>query len=353
MPYYNAPMSESRNAAPNRRRTSLAAVCGLALLAASSRGAAPLAGEGGGQPGGDRPPNIVIITADDLGWGDLGSYGHPNIRTPHLDRMAAEGQRWTSFYSQAPVCSPSRAALLTGRIHLRSGLFGRRQGVFFPDSHAGLPAEEITLAEALRDAGYATGIVGKWHLGHRPEYLPTRHGFDSWLGIPYSNDMDWQVPSGPERRAAMFDPRTDYWHVPLRRDETVIERPADQHTVTRRYAEEAVSFIESHRDRPFFLYLPHTMPHMPLFRSEDFRGRSSAGVYGDVVEEIDRAVGQVLETLERLDLAERTLVVFTSDNGPWISYRTHGGRPDPSGTARGRPSRAACACPACSGGRGR
>ena len=329
MPYYNAPMPESRNGAPNRRRTSLAAVCGLALLAAAGRGAAPLAVEAASQPGGDRPPNIVIITADDLGWGDLGSYGHPNIRTPHLDRMAAEGQRWTSFYSQAPVCSPSRAALLTGRIHLRSGLFGRRQGVFFPDSRGGLPADEITLAEALRDAGYATGIVGKWHLGHLPEYLPTRHGFDSWLGIPYSNDMDWQVPSGPDRRAAMFDPRVDYWHVPLMRDEAVVERPADQHTVTRRYAEEAVSFIEAHRDGPFFLYLPHTMPHMPLFRSEGFRDRSTAGVYGDVIEEIDWAVGQVLETLDRLELAERTLVVFTSDNGPWLSYETHGGSAGP------------------------
>ena len=316
MPYYNAPMPESRNGAPNRRRTSLAAVCGLALLAASSHGAVFFSVEAAGQPDGDRPPNIVIITADDLGWGDLGSYGHPNIRTPHLDRMAAEGQRWTSFYSQAPVCSPSRAALLTGRIHLRSGLFGRRQGVFFPDSRGGLPADEITLAEALRDAGYATGIVGKWHLGHLPEHLPTRHGFDSWLGIPYSNDMDWQVPSGPDRRAAMFDPRVDYWHVPLMRDEAVVERPADQHTVTRRYAEEAVSFIEAHRDGPFFLYLPHTMPHMPLFRSEGFRDRSTAGVYGDVIEEIDWAVGQVLETLDRLELAERTLVVFHERQRP-------------------------------------
>ena len=320
MPYYNAPMSESRKAA---------AVCVLALLAAAGRGAAPAAGESAPRQGGDPPPNIVIITADDLGYGDLGSYGHPNIRTPHLDRMAAQGQRWTSFYSQAPVCSPSRAALLTGRIHLRSGMYGRRQGVFFPDSRAGLPAEEITLAEALRDAGYATGIVGKWHLGHRPEHLPTRHGFDSWFGIPYSNDMDWQAPAGVEQRAAMFDPRTDYWAVPLMRDETEIERPADQRTLTRRYAAEAVSFIEAHRGRPFFLYLPHTMPHMPLFRSEDFRGRSGAGVYGDVIEEIDWAVGQVLEALERLDLAERTLVVFTSDNGPWISYRTHGGSAGP------------------------
>ncbi|MEE2637069.1 MAG: sulfatase [Acidobacteriota bacterium] len=274
---------------------------------------------------GDRPPNIVIITTDDLGYGDLGSYGHPNIRTPNLDRMASEGQRWTSFYAQAPVCSPSRAALLTGRVHLRSGLFGRRQGVFFPDSRAGLPAEEVTLAEALRTVGYATGIVGKWHLGHLPPYLPTRHGFDSWFGIPYSNDMDWSLPDGLENRAAYFEPSTAYWQVPLMRNEGEIERPADQSTVTRRYAEEAVSFIETHQEDPFFLYLPHTMPHMPLFRSAAFEGHSTAGVYGDVIEEIDWAVGEVLGTLERLDLAKQTLVVFTSDNGPWISYETHAG----------------------------
>ena len=277
----------------------------------------------------DRPPNIIVITADDLGYGDLGSYGHPNIRTPHLDGMADEGQRWTSFYAQAPVCSPSRAALLTGRVHLRSGMYGRRAAVLFPDSLAGLPEDEITLAEALRDLGYATGIVGKWHLGHRPEYLPTRHGFDSWLGIPYSNDMDRVLPDGLESRTAMFNPRSDYWHVPLMRDDTEIERPANQHTITRRYAEEAVAFIESHQDHPFFLYLPHTMPHMPLFRSQDFMGRSTAGVYGDVIEEIDWAIGQVLDTLDRLNLATQTLVVFTSDNGPWISFQTHGGSAGP------------------------
>jgi len=276
-----------------------------------------------------RQPNIVIITADDLGYGDLGSYGHPNIRTPHLDRMADEGQRWTSFYAQAPVCSPSRAALLTGRVHLRSGMFGRRQGVFFPDSRAGLPADEVTLAEALREVGYATGIVGKWHLGHLPEYLPTRHGFDSWFGIPYSNDMDWNLPDGMANRTAYFDPEIDYWQVPLMRDESEIERPADQRTVTRRYAEDAVTFIETHQDRPFFLYLPHTMPHMPLFRSPDYEGYSPAGVYGDVIEEIDAAVGQVLDTLDRLALTQNTLVVFTSDNGPWTSYNTHGGSAGP------------------------
>jgi arylsulfatase A-like enzyme len=276
-----------------------------------------------------RQPNIIIITADDLGYGDLGSYGHPNIRTPHLDRMADEGQRWTSFYAQAPVCSPSRAALLTGRVHLRSGMFGRRQGVFFPDSRAGLPADEVTLAEALREVGYATGIVGKWHLGHLPEYLPTRHGFDSWFGIPYSNDMDWNLPDGMANRTAYFDPEIDYWQVPLMRDESEVERPADQRTVTRRYAEDAVMFIETHQDRPFFLYLPHTMPHMPLFRSPAYEGYSPAGVYGDVIEEIDAAVGQVLDTLDRLALTQNTLVVFTSDNGPWTSFNTHAGSAGP------------------------
>ena len=300
---------------------------GLAVLAASCSSAPPAPAA---EPDTvSRPPNIVIITADDLGYGDLGSYGHPNISTPHLDRLADEGQRWTSFYAQAPVCSPSRAALLTGRVHLRSGMFGRRVGVFFPDSRAGLPADEVTLAEVLREQGYATGIVGKWHLGHLPEYLPVRHGFDSWFGIPYSNDMDWQIAPGAARRKAMFDPRIDYWHVPLMRNEEEVERPADQRTVTRRYADDAVAFIESHQDEPFFLYLAHTMPHMPLFRSDAFVGRSVAGVYGDVIEEIDWTVGQVIEALDRLGLSSNTLVVFTSDNGPWISFETHGGSAGP------------------------
>ena len=283
----------------------------------------------------DRPPNIVIITADDLGYGDLGSYGHPNIRTPHLDRLASEGQRWTSFYAQAPVCSPSRAALLTGRVHLRSGMFGRRFPVFFPTSRAGLPAAEITLAEALRDLGYATGIVGKWHLGHLPEHLPTRHGFDHWFGIPYSNDMDWQIAPGSARRDALLDPRIDYWNVPLFRNEEQVERPADQRTITRRYAGEAVTFVERHRDEPFFLYLPHTMPHVPLFRSAAFTGHSAAGLYGDVIEEIDWAVGQVIGALERLGLAPDTLVVFTSDNGPWLTFGTHGGSAGPLRDGKG------------------
>ena len=316
-----------------RRPQPTALIAGLALLATNCSPSQPASvstavSEPRGSAG-DRPPNIVIITADDLGYGDLGSYGHPNIRPPHLDRMAHEGQRWTSFYAQAPVCSPSRAALLTGRVHLRSGMFGRRTAVFFPDSRAGLPAAEVTLAEALRDQGYATGIVGKWHLGHLPEYLPTRHGFDSWFGIPYSNDMDWHLPEGMANRIAYFDPEIDYWHVPIMRNEEEVERPADQNTLTERYAQEAVTFIESHPDQPFFLYLPHTMPHMPLFRSEAFEGHSSAGTYGDVIEEVDSAVGRVLETLKRLELAANTLVVFTSDNGPWTSFETHGGSAGP------------------------
>ena len=315
------------------RTAALALMAGLALLATNcspspSATVATTVSEASGSAA-EGPPNIVIITADDLGYGDLASYGHPNIRTPHLDRMAREGQRWTSFYAQAPVCSPSRAALLTGRVHLRSGMFGRRTAVFFPDSLTGLPATEVTLAEALRDQDYATGIVGKWHLGHLPEYLPTRHGFDSWFGIPYSNDMDWHLPEGMANRTAYFAPEMDYWHVPIMRNEEEVERPADQSTLTDRYAQEAVTFIESHQDQPFFLYLPHTMPHMPLFRSEPFEGHSTAGTYGDVIEEVDSAVGRVLETLERLELAANTLVVFTSDNGPWTSFETHGGSAGP------------------------
>ena len=282
-----------------------------------------------------RPPNVIIITADDLGYADLSSYGHPTIQTPTLDKLAAEGQRWTSFYAQAPVCSPSRAALLTGRLHLRSGMFGRQTGVFFPDSLAGLPSDEVTLAEALSDMGYATGIIGKWHLGHLPMYLPTRHGFNYWYGIPYSNDMDWNLPDGLANRTAYFNPNVNYWQVPLIRNETVIERPAQQSTITRRYTEEAIRFIHDHKDEPFFLYVPHSMPHMPLFVSDAQRGRSAAGIYGDVIEELDWSVQQIIETLKAEGLEENTLVVFTSDNGPWLRFETHGGSAGPLRDGKG------------------
>jgi len=271
-----------------------------------------------------RKPNIVIVFADDLGYGDLGCYGHPSIRTPHLDRMAAEGLRFTDFYSAAEVCTPSRAALLTGRLPIRNGMCSNTRRVLFPNSAGGLPGEEITLAELLKGQGYATACIGKWHLGHLPEYLPTRHGFDYYFGIPYSNDMD-RTADAPKGRAAFLDPRSAYWNVPLIRNDKVIERPAEQTTLTRRYTEESIKFIRAHKDRPFLLYLAHTFPHVPLFASEAFAGKSPRGLYGDTVEELDWSVGQLLEVLHKEKLADNTLVVFTSDNGPWLTQLEQGG----------------------------
>lgn len=225
----------------------------------------------------EAPPNVVIIFADDLGYGDLSCYGHPTIRTPHLDRMAAEGMRFTQFYAAASVCTPSRAGLMTGRYPVRSGMCGDRRRVLFPDSQGGLPASELTIAELLKARGYATAAVGKWHLGHRPEYLPTRHGFDQYFGIPYSNDMD-RSPQSPRGRAAFLHPKSEYWRVPLIRNEREIQRAPDQSQLTRRYTEEALEFIRANRRRPFFLYMAHTFPHVPLFASEAFAGKSRRGL---------------------------------------------------------------------------
>ncbi len=269
-------------------------------------------------------PNFVVIFCDDLGYGDLGCFGHPTIATPELDRMAAEGMRWKQFYVAAPVCTPSRAALLTGRLPLRNGMCSNKRRVLFPDSKGGLPAGEITIAEMLRDAGYRTACVGKWHLGHLPEFLPTEHGFDSYFGIPYSNDMD-RADDAPKGMAAIFEPQSKYFNVPLMRDKEIVERPADQTTITRRYTEEAVAFLQTASDKPFFLYLAHSMPHVPLFRSSAFENHSRRGLYGDIVEEVDWSVGKILDALRQNGLSQNTCVVFTSDTGPWLSQKDHGG----------------------------
>ena len=252
-------------------------------------------------------PNFVVIFTDDQGYQDVGCFGSPSIRTPRLDRMAAEGARFTDFYTAASVCTPSRAALLTGCYPPRVSLAESPGDVLFTNSQRGLNPDEVTIADLLKAQGYATACVGKWHLGHLPPFLPMAQGFDSYFGIPYSNDM-----AGRDG-------------VPLMRNEEIIERPADQTTITRRYTEEAVGFIRKNRARPFFLYLPHTMPHTPLAASEPFLGQSKRGLYGDVIETLDWSVGQILDTLDELGLSENTLVVFTSDNGPWLVQGAHGG----------------------------
>ncbi|WP_052323370.1 sulfatase family protein [Flexithrix dorotheae] len=270
-------------------------------------------------------PNIIIIFADDLGYGDLSCYGHPTIITPQLDKMAYEGQKWTNFYVAASVCTPSRAGLLTGRYPVRSGMCSDKSRVLFPNSTGGIPQNEITIAEQLKNAGYTTAAVGKWHLGHRKEFLPTNNGFDSYFGIPYSNDMDRKKPKEISRKEVFWEAKSEYFNVPLLKDEAEYERPANQETLTKRYNEAAVSFIKENKDKPFFLYLAHNLPHVPLFASKEMLGKSKRGLFGDVVQEIDHGVGQIMEALKETGLDENTLVVFTSDNGPWLSYEDHGG----------------------------
>ncbi len=286
-----------------------------------------------------RPPNIVIILADDLGYGDLGAFGAPNIRTPRLDAMAAQGQKWTNFYVQ-PVCSPSRAALMTGRLPIRNGMFatpnGRSPGVFRDNAAQGLPLDEVTIAEVLKTAGYATGMIGKWHLGQLPQFLPMRQGFDSWFGVPFSHDMRMTVPADKGLKTnAYYDPKPEYWDVPLMRNDQVVERPVDHRTLTKRYTEEALRFIDANKSVPFFLYLAHSLPHIPLARSSGYVGHSSSGVYGDVIEEIDWSTGQVLDALRAAGIDGQTLVVFTSDNGPWLPFETHGGSAGPLREGKG------------------
>jgi arylsulfatase A len=253
------------------------------------------------------PPktNIIIIVADDLGYADLGCYGSKTIATPRLDRMAREGMRFTDAYAAAPFCSPSRAALLTGRLPARAGL----PYVLFPAEHHGLPQAEITLAELLKPHGYATACIGKWHLGWDTPFRPQQQGFDVFFGTPYSNDSN-EWPNGQGFMQVM-----GLVPFPLIDGRRIVEAPADQSQLTRRYTERALAFIRQNRDRPFFLYLPHTMPHVPQYTRAEFAGKSKGGIYGDTIEEIDWSTGLILDTLRELRIAERTLVVFTSDNG--------------------------------------
>lgn len=273
--------------------------------------------------GNDKAPNFIVLFADDMGYGDLGVFGNPNIHTPNLDGMAEQGQKWTSFYVAAPVSTPSRTGLLTGRLPVRSGMSSAKKRVLFPDSEGGLPPAEITIASILKANGYKTAAIGKWHLGHKAPYLPTDHGFDSYLGIPYSNDMD------KIENTNYFDlaeqERYQAYNVPLMRDTEIIERPAKQKTITKQYTAEAISQIRNLKNDHFFIYLAYSFPHIPLFRSDDFKDTSKGGIYGDVIEEIDWSVGQILKTLEEEGVAENTMVVFTSDNGPWLTFKTHGG----------------------------
>jgi arylsulfatase A len=272
-----------------------------------------------------RPPNIIIILTDDQGYADLGCFGAKGLATPNLDRMAREGRRLTNFHVAQPVCSASRAALLTGCYPNRIGI----HGALGPDARHGISDREVTIARLLRPKGYATGMAGKWHLGHLPRFLPVRHGFDEYLGLPYSNDM-W--PRHPEAKPGAYPP------LPMIEGEAIVDpdvSPDDQRTLTARYTERAVSFIARHKDRPFFFYLAHSMPHVPLAVSERFRGRSGRGLYGDAIAEIDWSVGEVLDALRAHDLERDTLVLFASDNGPWLSYGDHAGDPGPLREGKG------------------
>ncbi|MBL7825121.1 MAG: sulfatase [Saprospiraceae bacterium] len=270
-----------------------------------------------------RPPNIVLIFTDDQGYADVGCFGATHYSTPNLDRMAAEGVRFTQFYTAQPVCSAARAALLTGCYPNRIGI----HQALMPESKIGLNPEETTLADMLKSAGYRTAIFGKWHLGDDPRFMPLQQGFDEYFGIPYSGDM-W--PKHPQQ-----GPVFNFRELKLYENETVIDTLEDQSLLTRQITEHAVRFIRENKNRPFFLYVPHPQPHVPLYVSEAFAGKSGAGLYGDVIAELDWSVGEILAELKRQGIDENTLVVFTSDNGPWLAYGNHAGSAKPLREGKG------------------
>lgn len=275
-------------------------------------------------------PNVVLIFTDDQGYGDLSCFGSETIRTPNIDRLAEEGRKFTSFIVASPVCTPSRAALMTGCYPKRVGL---HQHVLFPTSTTGLNPSEHTIADHLKGLGYATACFGKWHLGHHPEVLPRAHGFDTYLGIPYSNDMNHPDNKGkPKGGAAGMDELWEdpesaitKWKTPLIKNEEIVELPVDQRTVTRRYTQAAIDFITEHRDGPFFVYLPHSMPHIPLYVPDDVRDPDPHHAYINTIEHIDAEVGRLLDTLDDLKLADETYVIYATDNGPWLPFKHHGG----------------------------
>jgi arylsulfatase A-like enzyme len=270
-----------------------------------------------------RPPNVVLIFTDDQGYNDVGVYGADDIATPHLNQMAKEGTMLTSYYSAQAVCSASRAGILTGCYPNRIGI----HNALGPGNTHGINTSETTLAEMLKTQGYATAIFGKWHLGHQKEFLPMRHGFDEWFGIPYSNDM-W--PYHPQQ-----GPVFNFPDLPLYENETVIDTLEEQSQLTTQITERSVDFINRNKDNPFFLYVPHPQPHVPLFVSDKFKGKSNRGLYGDVIMEIDWSVGQITAALKANGLEDNTIVIFTSDNGPWLSYGNHAGSAYPLREGKG------------------
>ncbi len=293
---------------------------------------------------GEQPPNIVIIFTDDQGYADVGSYGAKGFETPNIDRLAAEGMRFTDWYVAQAVCSASRAALLTGCYPNRIGIMG----ALGPRSRHGIHSDETTLAEVCKSKGYATAIFGKWHLGFQKEFLPLQHGFDEYYGLPYSNDM-WplhpnyaHLPDPAVRRKQGFP------ELPMYEGNAIVNKEVtgeDQARLTTEYTERAVDFINRNATQPFFLYVPHSMPHVPLFVSEKFKGKSEQGMYGDVIMEIDWSVGQIIESLEKNGIRNRTLVIFTSDNGPWVSYGDHAGSAVPLREAKGTMFDGGCRTP--------